>query len=85
VLTRDEVAAVLARMSGVHGLLARLLYGTGMRITEALATAREGHRLCSPRGHRSGGQRWKRPVVMLPLQPGAALRDHLVRRALLGV
>jgi integrase len=29
VLTPDEVAAVLARMSGVHGLLARLLYGTG--------------------------------------------------------
>ncbi len=36
VLAPDEVAAVLARMSGVHGLLARLLYGTGMRITEGL-------------------------------------------------
>lgn len=36
VLTPDEVASVLGRMSGVHGLLARLLYGTGMRITEGL-------------------------------------------------
>jgi integrase len=36
VLTVDEVTAVLARMAGEHGLLARLLYGTGMRINEAL-------------------------------------------------
>ena len=36
ILTIEEVAAVLARMDGEHGLLARLLYGTGMRIMEAL-------------------------------------------------
>ena len=36
VLSTQEVAAVLAQMSGTHGLLARLLYGTGLRITEAL-------------------------------------------------
>jgi integrase len=36
VLTQDEVSAVLAHLAGVHRLLARLLYGTGMRITEAL-------------------------------------------------
>jgi integron integrase len=36
VLTVDEVTAVLSRMAGEYGLLARLLYGTGMRINEAL-------------------------------------------------
>lgn len=37
VLTRDEVHAVLDRMSGVYGLMARLLYGTGMRLMECCA------------------------------------------------
>ncbi len=36
VLTRDEVALVLQRLEGVHALLGRLLYGTGMRIMEGV-------------------------------------------------
>ena len=36
VLTRQEVTAVLNRMSGVYGLLARLLYGAGMRLMEVI-------------------------------------------------
>jgi integron integrase len=36
ILTTDEVRAVIGRMEGTHALLARLLYGTGMRIMEAL-------------------------------------------------
>jgi len=36
VLTRDEVAGVLARLHGVHALIGALLYGTGMRIMEAV-------------------------------------------------
>lgn len=34
VLSKPEVANILARMQGTHGLIARLLYGTGMRIME---------------------------------------------------
>jgi integrase len=34
VLTKDEVAGLLAQMDGVTALLARLLYGTGMRLME---------------------------------------------------
>jgi len=34
VLTRDEVRAVLGRMRGVTGLMAALLYGSGMRLLE---------------------------------------------------
>ena len=36
VLTKDEVAGVLAAMEGVTALLARLLYGTGMRLMEGM-------------------------------------------------
>jgi integron integrase len=36
VLSRSEVQRVLERMDGVHGLLVRLLYGTGMRLMECL-------------------------------------------------
>ena len=36
VLTRDEVAAVLAQMSGVTWLMAGLLYGGGLRLMECL-------------------------------------------------
>lgn len=36
VLSRGEVARLLAAMDGVEGDLARLLYGTGMRLMEAL-------------------------------------------------
>jgi integron integrase len=34
VLSRDEVQALLAELSGVHWLTASLLYGTGMRLLE---------------------------------------------------
>jgi integrase len=34
VLTRQEVDMIFAQMSGTYGLIARLLYGTGMRLME---------------------------------------------------
>jgi len=36
VLTQEEVAAVLERMNGTVGLVARLLYGSGMRLLEGV-------------------------------------------------
>ena len=36
VLTQQEIAAMLAHVSGTNGLIIRLLYGTGMRIKECL-------------------------------------------------
>jgi integron integrase len=36
VLTKDEVAGLLAQLDGVAALLARLLYGTGMRLMEGM-------------------------------------------------
>lgn len=36
VLSQDEVAKILSRLEGTHHLVVSLLYGTGMRILEAL-------------------------------------------------
>jgi integron integrase len=36
VLTRAEAHALLGKMEGVHALMARLMYGTGLRLTECL-------------------------------------------------
>lgn len=36
VLTREEVRQVLIHMTGVHQLIAKLLYGSGLRLLEAL-------------------------------------------------
>jgi integron integrase len=36
VFTREEVQAILANLSGVHHLMASLLYGSGLRLTECL-------------------------------------------------
>ena len=36
VLTREETARVIALMSGVHQVIVKLLYGSGLRITECL-------------------------------------------------
>ena len=37
VLAADEVTALLHRLEGLPGLMARLMYGTGMRISECVA------------------------------------------------
>jgi site-specific recombinase XerD len=77
VLSVPEVAAVLARMDGMHAVLARLLYGTGMRITEALQLRVKDVEF--DRGvvvvrHGKGG---KDRVVMLPATLAPALRKQL--------
>jgi site-specific recombinase XerD len=36
VLSREEVARLLPHVAGVYGLVARLLYGTGLRLLEGL-------------------------------------------------
>ena len=35
-LTHDEVAALLARLDGIHWLIASLMYGSGLRLMETL-------------------------------------------------
>jgi integron integrase len=85
VLSRDEVAAVLGRMRGEHQLLARLLYGTGMRISEGLQLRVKdvdfAHRAIVVREGKGGKDR----VVMLPDSLVGALREQLASARLIWV
>jgi hypothetical protein len=38
-LTKDEMAGLLAQMDGITALLAKLLYGTGLRLNVGRARA----------------------------------------------
>ena len=77
VLSREEVARLLSLIAGEHGVLARLLYGTGMRITEALQLRVKDvdfdHRAIVIRE----GKGFKDRVVMLPDTLVAPLKQQL--------
>ena len=83
VLSRDEVAAVLKGLEGEHGLLARLLYGTGMRINEALQLRVKdvdfAHESLIIREGKGGKDR----VLMLPQSLALALREQIASARLL--
>lgn len=77
VLTADEVRAILAQLQGVHQLLASLLYGTGLRISEGLQLRVKdidfGQRAVFVREGKGGRDR----VVMLPQSIVPALRAQM--------
>jgi integron integrase len=77
VLSREEVSAVLGGMVGELGLLARLLYGTGMRINEALQLRVKdvdfAHQAVIVRAGKGGKDR----VLMLPQALTQPLREQL--------
>ena len=82
VLSQEEVLSILGQMTGEHRLLAKLLYGTGMRITEGLSLRVKdvdfGHRAIYVRE----GKGRKDRVVMLPQSVLAGLRGQLGRSRL---
>jgi integron integrase len=77
VLTRDEVRAVLAQMHGVPQLVARLLYGTGMRLLEVLQLRVKDIDFGLNEIAVRGGKGEKDRVTVLPATLTAALRIHL--------
>lgn len=76
VLSRDEVAALLGAMSGQAGLMAALMYGTGMRLMECVRLRVQdvdfAYRQIVVR-HGKGG---KDRVVPLPQRLAAPLRSQ---------
>ncbi|GHT98946.1 integron integrase [Betaproteobacteria bacterium] len=82
VLTRHEVTQVLERMEGIYGLMARLLYGTGMRLMECVRLRVKD--VDFERGEilLRDGKGAKDRVTMLPASLGAQLQDHLRTRRL---
>jgi integron integrase len=83
VLTRSEVERVLAQLDGMKRLMAELLYGSGLRLSECVALRVKD--VCFERCELvvRGGKRDKDRVTMLPHVVESRLREHLRRVRLL--
>ncbi len=79
VLTREEVMAVLTRLEGTHWLVASLLYGTGLRIMEALRLRVKDVEFSRKEILVRDGKGFKDRVTMLPVALAAPLAEHLKR------
>ncbi|MFZ4535049.1 integron integrase [Propionivibrio sp.] len=79
VLTRDEVMAMLSRLEGSSGLIARLLYGTGLRIMECLRLRVKDVNFERGEILVRDGKGAKDRVTMLPASVVPALRVHFDR------
>ena len=79
VLTRAEVQQVIAGMSGMYQLMAKLLYGSGLRLMECVRLRVKDidfeRREISVRDAKGGHER----VTMLPTSLVAPLQEHLKR------
>ncbi|OLC68949.1 MAG: integrase [Gemmatimonadetes bacterium 13_1_40CM_4_69_8] len=79
ILTRDEVHRVLAELSGVNRLVVQLLYGSGLRLLEALELRVKDMDFergeIGVRGGKGGGAR----VTMLAVAAAQPLGAHLSR------
>lgn len=79
VLTRAEVQAVLTRLEGTHWLVASLLYGTGLRIMEAVRLRVKDVDFARHEILVRDGKGFKDRVTMLPSALNAPLKAHLQR------
>jgi integron integrase len=77
VMSPEEVSAVLLALEGTHNLLGRLLYGTGLRIEEALQLRVKDLDFANRAVFVRCGKGGKDRVVMLPRSLAPALRRHL--------
>ncbi|OYY58693.1 MAG: integrase [Hydrogenophilales bacterium 28-61-11] len=80
VMTREEVNAVLDRMVGVYGLMARLLYGTGMRLMEGVRLRVKDVDFARREILIRDGKGAKDRVTMLPEAVVLPLQAHLQQR-----
>lgn len=79
VLSREEVAAILKRLQGTPSLMARLLYGSGLRVTECCRLRVKD--LALHRGELlvRDGKGNKDRVTVLPGELAPSLREQLAR------
>lgn len=80
VLSQAEVASVLAHTRGTSGLIIRLLYGTGMRLMEAMRLRIKDIEFASSFILVRGGKGDKDRVVPLPQSLVQPLRDQIAAR-----
>lgn len=77
VLTQDEVSKILSRLEGTHHLVVSLLYGTGMRILEALRLRVKDIDFARKEILIRDGKGFKDRVTMVPVSLIAPLKAHL--------
>ena len=77
VLTREEVARLIDHLSGVHALMARLQYGSGMRLMECLRLRVKDVDLERREITVRQGKGAKDRVTMLPATLVGPMRSHL--------
>jgi len=80
VLTVAEVQSMLRHVDGINGLIIRLLYGTGLRIKEALRLRIKDVDLARREIIVREGKGGKDRVTVLPASLVPALRDHMAAR-----
>ncbi len=83
VLTREEVRAVLGVLGGVHRLMAELLYGSGLRLTECVELRVKDVDFSGNQIVVRAGKGARDRVTMLPRRVQPRLRAHVARVRLL--
>ena len=79
VLTQAEVQAVLSRLDGTMWLIASLLYGSGLRIMEALRLRVKDVDFARREILVREGKGFKDRVTMLPVSLAEPLKSHLLK------
>ncbi|MBE9137616.1 integron integrase [Nodosilinea sp. LEGE 07088] len=78
VLTKAEALAILERIDGAQQLVVKLLYGSGLRLSEALQLRIKDLDFAQQQIIVRDGKGRKNRVTMLPVSALAELQDHLV-------
>jgi integron integrase len=79
VLTREEVARLLGRLSGTMGLVGLLLYGSGLRLMECLTLRVKDVDVAAGEIRVRRGKGGKDRITMVPERGRAELTAHLER------
>lgn len=79
VLTPDEARAILNKLNGTASLVCRLLYGSGLRLMEALQLRVQHLEFARGEIRVRGGKGDRDRVTMLPVVLQKPLRQHLER------
>lgn len=77
VFSKEEVQAILRQLNGTHHLIVSLLYGTGMRILEALRLRVKDIDFARKEILIRDGKGYKDRVMMLPVSLVLPLKKHL--------
>jgi len=79
VMTRDEVQRLLSKMSGITGLMAGLMYGSGFRLMECVRLRVKDIDFARHQVMVRDGKGQKDRVTMLPERFAGPLQEHLVQ------